>query len=173
MSDREKFWQLSNKLLIRVSFFDVQATSKSFIYRITGDNVISYKEIEPIRFTIMYKLCLNSRDELMIIDLEEVAYFQANGNYAHLQYIKGETHLLTVGLSKVEEYIRRSWPKDIASPFVRLGRSLIINQRFLSHISVLRQKLTLSDRGSISYALTISKPVLKAYKESINNGYIK
>ena len=81
----------------------------------------------------MYKLCLNSRDELLIIDLEKIAYFQANGNYTHLNYIAGETHLLTVGLSKVEEFIRGTWPKDRPSPFVRLGRSLIVNQTYIGN----------------------------------------
>ncbi|OKY98576.1 MAG: hypothetical protein BHV67_05510 [Bacteroidales bacterium 43_36] len=121
----------------------------------------------------MYKLCLNSRDELLIIDLEKVAFFQANGNYTALNYISGDTHLLTTGLSKVEEYIRMTWPKDNPSPFVRLGRSLIINQSFLSGISVLKQKLTLSDRNGHSYSLSVPKPLLKEYKERINEIYLK
>lgn len=121
----------------------------------------------------MYKLCLNSRDELIIIDLEKIAFFQANGNYTHLKYIQGETHLLSIGLSKVEEYIRMTWPKDKPSPFIRLGRSLIINQSYLSEISVLKQKLTLSDRGTNSYTLSVSKPLLKEYKERINEFYLK
>lgn len=120
----------------------------------------------------MYKLCLNSRDELLIIDLEKIAFFQASGNYTHLNYIEGETHLLTIGLSKVEDFIRKSWPKGKPSPFVRLGRSLIINQTFLSGISVLKQKIVLSDRGTNSYSLSVPKPLLKEYKEKINELYI-
>lgn len=121
----------------------------------------------------MYKLCLNARDELLIIDLEKIAFFQANGNYTHLNYILGETHLLTIGLSKVEDLIRITWPKDKPSPFVRLGRSLIINQNYLSEISVLKQKITLSDRGQHAYSLSVPKPLLKEYKEKINEMYIK
>lgn len=121
----------------------------------------------------MYKLCLNARDELLIIDLEKIAFFQANGNYTHLNYILGETHLLTIGLSKVEDLIRITWPKDTPSPFVRLGRSLIINQNYLSEISVLKQKITLSDREQHSYSLSVPKPLLKEYKEKINEMYIK
>ena len=116
----------------------------------------------------MYKLCLNSRDELLIIDLQKIAFFQANGNYTHFNYISGDTHLVTLGLSKVEEYIRMSWPKDVPSPFIRLGRSLIINQAFLSEISVLKQKVTLSDNNGHSYSLNVPKPLIKEYKEKIN-----
>lgn len=121
----------------------------------------------------MYKLCLNSRDESLIIDLEKVVFFQANGNYTHLNYITGKPQLLTMGLSKVEEYIRMTWPKDKPSPFVRLGRSLIINQSFLSEINILKQKLILSDYGEHSYSLSVPKPLLKEYKEKINELYLK
>lgn len=120
----------------------------------------------------MYKLCLNSRDELLIIDLEKIAYFQANGNYTHLCYISGDTHLLTIGLTKVEEYLRKTWPKETPSPFVRLGRSLIINQRFLCEIGVLKQKLILSDNDGHSYTLNVPKPLLREYKEKINEFYL-
>ena len=119
----------------------------------------------------MYKLCLNSRDELLIIDLQKIAFFQANGNYTHLNYISGDSHLVTLGLSKVEEYIRMSWPKDVPSPFVRLGRSLIINQSFLSEISILKQKVTLSDNNGKLYSLNVPKPLIKEYKEKINQLY--
>lgn len=120
----------------------------------------------------MYKLCLNSRDELLIIDLEKIAYFQANGNYTHLCYISGDTHLLTIGLTKVEEYLRKTWPKETPSPFVRLGRSLIINQRYLCEIGVLKQKLILSDNDGHSYTLSVPKPLLKEYKQKINDFYL-
>lgn len=80
---------------------------------------------------------------------------------------------MTVGLSKVEELIRLTWPKDRPSPFVRIGRSFIINQVYLSEISVLKQKLVLSDCMGHSFTLGISKVLLKAYKEKINEYYLK
>lgn len=121
----------------------------------------------------MYKLCLNSRDELLIIDMQKIAFFQANGNYTHIRYMSGDSHLVTLGLSRVEEYIRMSWPKDVPSPFVRLGRSLIINQSFLSGISIPKQKVTLSDNNGHSYTLNVPKPLIKAYKEKIMNQYLR
>jgi DNA-binding LytR/AlgR family response regulator len=119
----------------------------------------------------MYKLCLNSRDELLIINLENVAYLLANGNYTLLKYIGGEDRLLTIGISKIEDFIRQTWPKDRRTPFIRLGRSLIINQRFLSGISVIKQKIILSDNAGHSYALSVPKPLLKEYKERISEFY--
>lgn len=121
----------------------------------------------------MYKLCLNSRDELLIIDLAKIAFFQANGNYTHMQYVKGETHLLTIGISKVEEFIRQVWPADQPSPFIRLGRSLLINQTYLTEINILKQRITLSDRETNSYTLAVPKPLLKQYKELIYDNFKK
>lgn len=119
----------------------------------------------------MLKICLNSRDELLIIELDNIAYFQASGNYTHLNYILGEKHLLTLGISKVEDVIRKTLPKSTPSPFVRLGRSLIINQTFLRGISVIKQKLTLSDCAGHVHTLSVPKPLLKEYKEKMNNLY--
>lgn len=121
----------------------------------------------------MYKLCLNSRDELIIIDLAKIAFFQANGNYTHMQYIKGETHLLTIGISKVEEFIRQVWPADQPSPFIRLGRSLLVNQTYLTEINILKQRITLSDRETNNYTLAVPKPLLKQYKELIYDNFKK
>lgn len=119
------------------------------------------------------KLCLNSRDELLIIELDKTAYFQANGNYTQLKYIGGGGHLLSIGLTKVEEYIRAAWPKDIPSPFIRLGRSLIINQTYLIEISITKQKVFLSDHSEAVYPLAVPKPLLKEYKEKINELYLR
>ena len=121
----------------------------------------------------MYKICLNSRDELLIIDLDKIAFFQANGNYTQMTYIGGGSHLLSIGLAKAEELIRLTWPADRPSPFVRLGRSLMINQNFLSEINIFKQKLVLSDNAEHSYALAVPKPLLKDYKDRINELYLR
>lgn len=115
----------------------------------------------------MIKLCLNTRDELMMIDLTKVVYFQANGNYTEFQYLCGEKHLVSFGLSKMEEFIGLSWRAQTASPFARLGRSLIVNTSYLCEISLIRQKLVLGDCEGHSYALKVSKPLLKRFKEML------
>ncbi len=113
----------------------------------------------------MNKLCLNSRDELLMIDLDQVAYLQANGNYTQIEYIAAHGPLLGIGLSKVELLISRAFAPGQRSPMVRLGRSLIINQRFLAQISIINQKLVLSDNAGHVHTLTAPKPLLKQYKE--------
>ena len=108
---------------------------------------------------------------MLIIELDKIAFFQANGNYTELTYIEGQKQMLTLGLSKVEEYIKKILPADKPSSFIRIGRSLIINQRYLYSINTLRQKLILSDCANHTYILSVSKALLKAYKEIMSKRY--
>lgn len=113
----------------------------------------------------MNKLCLNSRDELLMIDLDQVAYLQANGNYTQIEYIAAHGPLLGVGLTKVEQLLSRAYPPGQRSPMVRLGRSLIVNQRYLVQISITNQRLVLSDNAGHVHTLAAPKPLLKQYKD--------
>ena len=60
----------------------------------------------------MLKLCINSRDELFVLDLDKVAYIQASGNYSRIVYIGGMQMMITLGLSKLEGMIKMIVPKD-------------------------------------------------------------
>ena len=119
----------------------------------------------------MLKLCINSRDELFVLDLEKVAYMQASGNYTRIVYNEGMQLMVTLGLAKMEEMLKMVIPKGERSPFVRLGRSHIVNQNYLTHINVLKQRLTLSDCQSHTHVLEIPKALLKAYKDLIRSNF--
>ena len=116
-------------------------------------------------------MCINSRDELFVLDLDKVAYIQASGNYSRIVYIGGMQMMITLGLAKFEGMIKMSDPKDRRSPLGRLGRSLLVNQTYLTHINVLKQRLTLSDNQEHSYVLDVPKALLKAYKDLIRKSF--
>lgn len=117
-------------------------------------------------------ICINTRDELNLIDLDLVACINANGNYSNVMYIDGNKLMVSVGLSQFEAIVKKALSKqESANTFVRLGRSIIVNNRYLSQINLLKQKLTLSDRGTHAYQLTVPKAILKSYKELIRNSY--
>lgn len=121
----------------------------------------------------MKRLCLNSRDEMIVIPLEKVAYLESNGNYSNVVMIGGTKIMLTFGLGKMEEFIMNSFRDTGRSYFVRLGRKFIINQTFLFQISIPRQRLVLSDLQGHSYTLSVPKTLLKNYKELMRNGFEK
>ncbi len=116
----------------------------------------------------MNKICLSTRDEMVILDLEKVAYFQANGNYTQVVYIAAKGPLVGIGLSKIESIIAMATPVGKKSSMIRLGRSLIINGRYITEISVSRQRLSLSDNQGNNHVLEAPRQLLKKYKELIS-----
>lgn len=117
------------------------------------------------------KLCINSRDELFIIDLSYVACFNADGNYTNIHYIGGQKQTISIGLSKMEKLVSSAFPTGQASNFVRIGRSFLINQSFLCHIDSQKQKIVLSDFKKSSLTINVTKNLLKAYKTHVSQSY--
>ena len=113
----------------------------------------------------MPKIYFNTRDELTCIDANKVAVVQANGNYSRVVYITKREIMLTYGISKMEEILKFYNNKN--NRFIRLGRSFIINHAFLQKIDVLKQQIILSDNDKNEIRVTISKPVLKSYKQAV------
>lgn len=110
------------------------------------------------------KIYINLRDELIVIDTEMIVYVSANSNYSDVYFIKGGKKTLSMTISKVESLLEQSYSNSSSYPFVRIGRSLLINQMYLAHIDILKEKLLLSDYDGHSYLLSVSKYSLKKYK---------
>lgn len=121
----------------------------------------------------MPQLCYNTRDELVIVDLDKVAYIQAGGNYSLVVYITGHKTTLTAGLSNVELMIAKAYEKGTSSPFVRLGRSVIVNQSHLRRVNVLKQNVVFSDLEHQSLVLAIPKSLVRSFKDYIEDKFNK
>lgn len=121
----------------------------------------------------MKKICINNRDEMVILFVDNIAYIMADGNYTKICYIGGMTTVLSFGLSKVEAMVSAAYAEGTISPFVRLGRSVIINQLFLYDINILKQHLVLSDCMKNTITLKLPKPLLKKYKDLVSRSTIK
>lgn len=104
-------------------------------------------------------LCFGARDELYLVNLDLVMYFQADDHYAYVFYTTGTKFLLPIGLSKIENTLAGQFPHR--SPFLRLGRKYIVNIRCLFHINILKQTILLTDAHGNNHALHIAKPVLR------------
>ncbi len=117
----------------------------------------------------MNRICINGRDELMVIDLSKIACFKADVDYTTMYHIGGLTATLPINLAKLESMLARV-SKAKECDFIRLGRSCIINQHFLYRIQTLNQKIVLSD-GEKAITLKVSKDALKRYKQLIAEGF--
>lgn len=112
----------------------------------------------------MAKLFFNTRDELTVVDSEEIAVVQANGHYSKVLTIYRREIMLTSGISKVEQVLKNL--KEKKSKFVRVGRSLIVNHSFLQKIDLMKQVMVLSGQGN-EIKVNVSKKTLKIYKNAI------
>ena len=121
----------------------------------------------------MPKICYNTRDELVIVDLDKTAYIQAGGNYSLVVFITGQKMTVTAGISKIEQMIARAYGKGVKSDYVRLGRSVIFNQRFLLKIDVLKQALILGDTLHPALTLRIPKSLVRGYKNVVEQQFAK
>ena len=121
----------------------------------------------------MKKICINNRDEMVILFVDNIANIMADGNYTKICYMGGMTTVLSFGLSKVEAMVSAAYAEGTISPFVRLGRSVIINQLFLYDINILKQHLVLSDCMKNTITLKLPKPLLKKYKDLVSRSTIK
>ncbi len=117
----------------------------------------------------MPRFCYYQRDELTIVDLEKLALVKAEGNYTEFFYMGGEKTTLTTGLSNVEQLIKQSFASNaLPCPYVRLGRSCIINENYLFKIDAIKQRIILSDFAGRHIVIKVSKQVARTYKETIN-----
>lgn len=109
-------------------------------------------------------LHLNSRDELLRIDISKIVYFEADGNYTNIVLINKLKGIVCLNLSKLQ-YVLVDKLKEKANIFVRIGKRYIINRMFVYQINVVRHRLVLSDGQNFAFQLEISKDALKNLKE--------
>lgn len=110
-------------------------------------------------------LYFNTRDELVRVKLDRVAYFEADSNYCHVVFINGAIATLLTSLVNIEKLISERFQTH-APIFIRIGKRYIVNRRFIFQINIPRQRLVLSDLASPTlHELTVSREALKNLKQ--------
>lgn len=109
-------------------------------------------------------LYLNSRDELYKIDISKIVYFEADGNYTNIVLCNKVKGTVCMNLAQMQMVLDQNL-KESASRFARIGKRFIVNLDYVYQISVLKQKLVLSDGNVFAFQLNISKEALKKLKE--------
>ncbi len=96
-------------------------------------------------------LYLNSRDELLRIDVRKIVYFEADGNYTDVVLVNGLKGVVGMNLARMQKVLSERL-RERAAIFARVGKKYIINHTYVYQINVLRQKLVLSDGDHFIYA---------------------
>lgn len=83
-------------------------------------------------------LCINSRDDLLRIDISRIIYFEADGNYTNIILSNKLKGVVSMNLLQMQKLISDTL-KDQATIFVRLGKKYIVNLRmYIISISRIR-----------------------------------
>lgn len=102
--------------------------------------------------------------ELLRVPADSVVCITADGNYSTIMMADSGTYVLTMQLGHIERRIAEILSED-QNPFIRIGKSLIINHDFITSINPQRQKLILSDGRTFRKEVTASKEALRMLKE--------
>jgi len=97
---------------------------------------------------------------LLHFDAETLMYVQADGNYVTLHFRDSSTKVLTMQLHDFENLLVRKTP----GKFSKVGRSLIVNLKFVFSINITRQELVISDKVMFTHTLSPSKKALEEFK---------
>lgn len=109
---------------------------------------------------------ISTRDEMYRFEAANVMYLHAKGNYTDIMTCDRRTITVCSSLSRIHGLLDEC-VSDSEYSFVRVGKSLVVNMAYVSHINIPGQFFVLSDRKSFSTKLTAPKASLRGLKDLI------
>ena len=104
-------------------------------------------------------LMISTTTEMVRLREEHVVCITSDGNYSHICVIGGEKFIVALQLGQIERLISEQLRSSYGY-FIRIGRGLIINMRYLCYINISRQKLYLLDSSGKKYVQDASREAL-------------
>lgn len=109
----------------------------------------------------------NNRGELKHIASSEIWYIEAEENYSNIFLTNGKKLVVCIQLGIFNNLIKKWFPYN-HKYFCRVGRSLIINKKYLSSFNVSQREIVLADKRSDVYM----EGFLDGYKTGYDAGYL-
>ena len=123
-------------------------------------------------------LRISTSTELVRVATDEIVYVRADGNYSDLVLTNGKSRKMTFQLHFFDEVFQQLQN----NMFVRVGRSLIVNKRYIYVINLTEQQLILSGgdikepivfygqtKADNPQSITLAREGLKQLKELLEN----
>ena len=133
-----------------------------------NNSLIMRKNYLPESAPVM--LCINTRNGLELINISEVVYLKADGNYTEFVTCDGKVKTYLSTLARFEEDIEALLNKrGIATPYFRLSRSYLVNTDYVQSVNLCTQSL-----GFFTDAvkpLVVSKRLLKLLQTFLYDRY--
>lgn len=111
-------------------------------------------------------LIIKTRDEFLRIKINDILYLEADRNYTKLMLTEGVQFTFAINIGKIEEMFERQVIES-KNMLVRVGKSFIINKKYILQINLPKQKLLLLTPGGKPRELVISKEPLKTLKDML------
>ena len=112
-------------------------------------------------------LRISTSTELVRVATDEIVYVRADGNYSDLVLTNGKSRKMTFQLHFFDEVFQQLQN----NMFARVGRSLIVNKRYIHVVNLTEQMLIFSGqqiKGDIK-PVNVSRDALKQLKELLEN----
>lgn len=113
-------------------------------------------------------LVISTATEMVRLQEQSVVCITSDGNYSHICAIGGETFIVSSQLGQIEQLIGQQLHSSYGY-FIRIGRGLIINLRYLCYINISKHKLYLLDTSGRKYVQEASREALTQLKSITEN----
>ncbi len=110
-------------------------------------------------------LTISTANEIVRILPDSIVCITSDGNYSNLIQVDNVIRMVTCQLGQIESMIHDQRIETERSHFIRIGKSLIVNSRYIYYINVSRQKLILSDARTFTHDVSASREALKQLKD--------
>ena len=112
-------------------------------------------------------LRISTSTELVRVATDEIVYVRADGNYSDLMLTNGKSRKMTFQLHFFDEVFQQLQN----NMFARVGRSLIVNKRYIHVINLTEQMLIFSGQQIKSdiKPVNVSREALRLLKELLEN----
>lgn len=115
-------------------------------------------------------LYINTRTELQIMPLDDIAYIKADGNYTYIYFMNGKKCTQLICLSTLESIITQAYKRNnTISSFVRMGRSYLINRTHVASVNC--RTLAISFRNNSVQSINCHKQGVKKLRDSLIEYY--
>lgn len=128
----------------------------------------------------MERFIIKTSSLLVRVDIDDIVYVKADGNYCDLVLINGRSRKMTFQLHHFEENFKLLEHADL---FVRVGRSLIVNRQYVQVIDLMDQVVIFGGKHLLRdaraegrapgdlYTVRVARDALKALKEQLEKAY--
>ena len=107
-------------------------------------------------FSTRDRIRISTRTGFFYIDTDNILYCVADGNYTAI-HTGNKQHVCSLQLSKVQDLLP-------ANGFDRIGRSLVVNGKYISHVDRKNRTLTFEKEGTL-YTLSLSRTQIRELEE--------